>query len=249
LSTLFFSLAIWLGIALAGPGQGSFDVGVVAARRGDHVQAESGFRDALAAGAFDPAVYHGLGNALYRQGKRGPAIAAWRRALALDPNHPDVAANLDRARHESEDRIEQTANPGIFFWQTWLAPNVILYAGSGAVSLGLWWLLLCRIRRLPISPLAVVVPIGIGALFLASTLQSQSAPQGGVVVVPQVAARSALGPVGVDLFVLHAGAEVTILEEDGEHVLISLPDARKGWMASSVLLSTDPRTPFGGVDG
>ena len=64
------------------------------------------------------------------------------------------------------------------------------------------------------------------------------------VVVPEVVARSALGPDGVELFSLHEAAELAVVERSGDSVLVRLPDARKGWLPASAVLSTAPSAPF-----
>ena len=65
-----------------------------------------------------------------------------------------------------------------------------------------------------------------------------------MVVVAEVSARSTLGPDGVDLFVLHEGAEVTVGDTAQGHTLIELSDGRKGWLSSRALISTDPVASF-----
>jgi hypothetical protein len=88
----------------------------------------------------------------------------------------------------------------------------------------------------------------LSALLWISTLASRGGEGGAVVVAPEATARSALGPGGVDLFVLHAGAEVAVLEQAGAHTLVSLPDERKGWLPATALLSADPSAPFAAPD-
>ena len=50
------------------------------------------------AGAASPAVYFNLGNAFFKQGQIGRAIAAYHSAQTVDPRDPDVRANLGFAR-------------------------------------------------------------------------------------------------------------------------------------------------------
>jgi hypothetical protein len=59
-----------------------------------------------------------------------------------------------------------------------------------------------------------------------------------------VAARSTLGPDGVDLFVLHEGAQVRVGDSAAAHTLITLSDGRVGWVGSQTLISTDPSASF-----
>ncbi|MBM4367331.1 MAG: hypothetical protein FJ102_14055, partial [Deltaproteobacteria bacterium] len=55
----------------------------------------------------------------------------------------------------------------------------------------------------------------------------------------EVTARSDLGG-GVDLFALHAGAEVGVAEVAAGQVLVALPDGRRGWVAEAAVGRVDP---------
>ncbi len=242
--------ALLLGAALAASPQAAFDAGVDATRAGEHAVAVDLFLDALDAGGRDPAVYHGLGNALWRLGETGPAIAAWRRGARLAPRDADIAANLDRARRATRDRLDPPV-PGFrgFFWQEALAPRESALGASLAAFLALAALLARAIRRrgAPTTPRwGWETPLGllVAALLATSTAATVTAGTGAVVAVDQVSARSTPSPDGVELFVLHEGAEVALREVDGDRALVALPDDRRGWLPASALLSTDPRAPF-----
>ncbi len=68
-------LALLLSAALAGETDDAYRAGVDHARAGDHEAAAGAFIRALNAGGRDPAVYHGLGNALWRLDLLGPATS------------------------------------------------------------------------------------------------------------------------------------------------------------------------------
>jgi len=239
---------LWLGAALAaGDAQDHFGAGVASLRAGDAPAAELAFRDALAAGARDPAVYHGLGNALYRQDDVGGALAAWRRGQRLAPANGDLGANIEHARAGLEDRLEPpVADHGPFFWLSWIAPGRAMVLG--ALSVGLALLLGAlgtrRRRRGGRGRPGWVIGLGLVGVVLAASAWRGASDASVVVRDSRVAARSALGGDGVTLFVLHEGAEVRALEMDRDHVLVSLPDDRKGWVPSEAMVSTDPAAPF-----
>lgn len=218
--------------------QSEFDAGIAALRQGDYPAAADNLAASLSSGGVDPAVYHALGNALYRQDHAGAAIAAWRRGLTLSPGDGDLAANLERVRGQTTDRLEPPEpSYGPFFWQGWLSQR-----GSAALSsLGFTLaLILLGLRRRRPAALAAAV----GGLLLASTLIARSAGSGAVVISEAISVRSALGPDGVELFVLHEGAEVGVEERAESHTLIVLPDQRKGWVPAAALISTDPEDGF-----
>ena len=61
-------------------------------------EAAADYEKLIAAGPVSPALYFNLGNANFKSGKIGRAIAAYRQAETLTPRDPDVRANLQFAR-------------------------------------------------------------------------------------------------------------------------------------------------------
>ena len=247
------TVLFWLfAFACAVPAeQTAFEEGLAHLRGGDSAGAVTSFSDALDQGVRDPAVYHGLGNALHRLDKPGPAIAAWRRGLALAPRNGDIAANLDLAGKSLRDRVEPPrGHRGAFFWQSTLAPLETAMAASGAMALAMWMLVVGRLRpSIRVSKGAVATIASVGVLLAVSTADALQQRRAAVVVVPEVDVRSALGPSGVSLFVLHEGATVAISDRTDTHSLISLTDGRKGWVNHRALISTNPADPFELPDG
>ena len=57
-----------------------------------------------------------------------------------------------------------------------------------------------------------------------------------VVTAPVVSVKSAPGGSdGKDLFILHEGAEVRVIDNVGDWVNIELPDGRQGWTTATIL--------------
>ncbi|MBN1335760.1 MAG: hypothetical protein JXB39_07345 [Deltaproteobacteria bacterium] len=235
-------------LGAAGTPQERFDEGTAAYQAGDAVGAEQAFREVIAGGTEDGHAWYNLGNAWYRLGRPGLAIHAWRRAEVYLPRDPDVRANLDRARLEVKDRLEAPILvPAHFFWQRPLAPgeSARLAAVLAALALVLANLLVAR-RRAGQRGWSWA---GVGALGLAAALLGlstvalqRSLAQGAVAVVlaPEVTARSTVGGEGVDLFVLHEGAEVAVRAREPGHVLVTLPDGRWGWLPRAAVATLDP---------
>ncbi len=220
---------------------------------GDLSGAEAGYRAILASGPMDADVYYDLGNVLYRGGKLAPAILAWRRAEALSPRDPDVQANLDFARRGLVDRLDTPrGSPAFAPWQIALTPGEGRWLGAGLSGLAL---LVLGVRalgarmfggtgsrlQLPVAPAVGVLVIGL--VVQAGAVASAREPAIAVILPTEVTATSDLGG-GVDLFTLHAGAEVRLVERAAGHALVQLPDGRKGWLAEESVGVADPYAPF-----
>ena len=231
--------------------QTAFEDGLAQLRAGDSANAVESFSTALEQGMHDPAVYHGMGNALHRLDRSGPAIAAWRRGMALAPRNGDIAANLDLVSKTLRDRVEAPrGHRGAFFWQSALAPLETAIVASIVFAVVFSLMVLARVRP-SFSPSRgwLLSGAGLGLLLSVSTVDALFQRSAAVVVVSEVDVRSALGPSGVSLFVLHEGATVAIAERTETHTLIALSDGRKGWVNHRALISTDPAAPFELPDG
>ena len=71
-------------------------------------------------GASNPELYTNLGNAALQAEHLGAAVLAYRRALAIDPDHPRAVQNLEFARTLLPDWVPKPESGGLldsfFFW-------------------------------------------------------------------------------------------------------------------------------------
>lgn len=138
---------------------------------GDYAAAIQGFEQLIAEHIEDPAVFYNLGNAYYRSGKLGPAIANYERALRLDPGLENARQNLAHCVSETKQRLARPLPPeweqSLLFWHYGLRPETTRTAVL--VSwLTLWTLLAAgqwrRIRYLkPAAAAAAVLALAFGA--------------------------------------------------------------------------------------
>ena len=71
-------------------------------------------------GTVSPAIYFNLGNAYFKAGQLGRAIAALREAEKLAPRDPDVRANLQFIRGRVQGPAAAASS-----WQQWFATLTI----------------------------------------------------------------------------------------------------------------------------
>lgn len=83
---------------------GVFEDANVAASRGDHTSAVSGYRTLVEAGVRDPDVFFNLATAFAQAGDYPRAILNYERALDLRPNDDATQKNLRRAEQLLEER-------------------------------------------------------------------------------------------------------------------------------------------------
>lgn len=211
---------------------------------GDLAGAQQAYESMITSGVRDADVYYNLGNVLFRQERLPEAVVAWRRAALLAPRDADVAANLEFARRKFVDAIPPVEPAPVWApWQAALTADEGQWIGGVLAGIGL--LVVANRRRFGAAPAA-----GIGAfttvvgLVLGAGGAAESTLSPAAVVLPREATvRSDLGA-GVDLFVLHAGAEVVTGGSVGEFVLVALPDGRKGWLPAASIGLVDLEAPM-----
>src|SRR2546421_5539764 len=98
---------------------------------GDFKAAIENYEELVRSGQDTPNLFYNLGNAYFRQNNFGRAILNYERALALEPRHPEVQANLRVARDEAR-ALELIPSR----WERLFAfANENQYAIAGAIAL------------------------------------------------------------------------------------------------------------------
>lgn len=192
-------------------------------------------------------LYYNLGNAYFKMDENARAILCYERALKLNPSNDDAAYNLEFARAGIQDQIVEIPD---FFLKRWVDALSSLLSSNAWVGLAFVLLVLClamvllfllaRSRAANRTGFVVAIVsllLSVSCFLLASRqksnyLRSDSA----VVMTPVCTVKSApSGDNAKDLFVLHEGTKVKILDTVDRWLNIELADGRQGWMLSSDL--------------
>ena len=216
--------------------------GVEAYTAGDYASALKDFEDVRETGLMSKELYYNLGNSYLRSGEIARAILWYERALRLDPSDADVRYNLEYARALTQDRIDEV--PEMFFQQwrrgvCYLLPSNA-WAVIGLVSLSL--MVACVLLFL-LGSTAGRRKLGffLGIAFLVVALmgwdfarwqRTEALRQDmAIVMKPVSSVKSSPSADGAkDLFILHEGTRVRILDNVGGFSNIELADGRQGWI-------------------
>ena len=186
------------------------------------------------------------GNAALGAGDSGRATLAFRRALAVQPNHERAAKNLAWLRDRAPPWLPRPASGGaldsLLFWRDLFSVAQRYWIAAGAFAFAVLLLTPWPTRRMRLLRRMSVVPIAVWAVAAGSALLSRSAPPEGVVVIDGAPLRSA-DSAGARLAFAHplpAGAEVTILEIRDGWLRIALADGTPGWMMANSVAAVRP---------
>lgn len=221
-----------------------FQAGVEAYTQGDFDQALKDWKDVEATGLMSKDLYYNLGNAYFKSGEIAPAILWYERALRLDPSDADVRYNLEFARTLVQDKIEEV--PEIFFKQwrhalcyllpsnTWAALCLVFL--SLAVACALLFLLGSTSGRRRLGffvGIACLILAFMGWDFAQWQRQEALAQDRAIVMRPVSSVKSSPSEGSAkDLFILHEGTRVRILDNVGGYSQIEIADGRQGWIPS-----------------
>jgi hypothetical protein len=198
------------------------------------------------AGYSAPALYN-LANAYARTGKPGLAVLNYERARLLDPNDPDIDANLRHVRETAglppESRTPLTRLIRVASPQTlsWMGIMGFLIAGSGVLARRMY----PRHRgKLLLATLAGICLLGVS---IAGGVALWPIVHEGVVVAHTAPVR--VSPVTIEepLFVL---PEATLVRMSAEHdgfVLVQTLAGRTGWVPSASLAPVVPKRSVRGA--
>ncbi|MCQ2153775.1 MAG: BatD family protein [Bacteroidales bacterium] len=219
--------------------------GTEAYAAGEWSAAREAWDDIASLGMRSPELFYNLGNACFKDGLPGRAVLNYERALRLKPNYADAKFNLNFVKASLVDRIDEVPE---FFFRSWIriAYKSLPYDAWAVIALVLLALtvslalMFLRGRSAPVRKagffggLQCLVLVALCVVF-ASAGRSDSRKADEAVVMRSVAAVKSSPADGssTDLFVLHEGTKLKILDVVGDWSDIELADGRQGWIRTS----------------
>jgi len=214
---------------------------------GDYAGAEEGYRGALAGAFANGPLEYNLGNALYRQGKTGPARLHYERAARQMPTDADIRYNIrfvERRHLNSAMREENFAAADIVVWRAVsLFPPVPTLAVGLAAFVALNLLVALRILGLPVGHPAlywslVIVLSALAAVAVGVAVSHDLLARSesyGVIVARDVEAASEPSADAPGRFSVPEAAKVRVGRRQGRLLEIILPNGSKGWVAAEAV--------------
>ena len=212
-----------------------------AGRWNDAAVAWEGIYDA---GIRGSELYYNLASAYFKLGETGKAILFYERALKEDPSDKDIRYNLEFARGMTQDRIEDVPE---FILKTWIKKATYLFSSdlwavlsilffAGALALLLLFLLgsSSGARRTGFFTGIAALLIAVFCFASASSQRADASRKDEAIVMRPVSSvkSSPSSDSAKDLFILHEGTKVKILDEVDLWMNIELSDGRQGWIAT-----------------
>lgn len=243
---VLFALASGILPSFAATGLDSqFDAANKLYAQSKFAEAATAYEKMIQAGDISPALYFNLGNARFKAGQLGHAIAAYRAAEEISPRDPDVRANLQFARnHVSGPKL------AVGWWQRWLgtlSANEWVWLSTLAVWVTLGLLITGQLKP-ALSPVlrpwvwvAIVSSLAVFAATKLALVQNAS-HRIVIVAVPEASVRNGPFDESPATFTVHDGAELRTLDNKDGWWQVTDGTSRIGWVKQDAVIGS-PRSP------
>lgn len=188
-------------------------------------------------------LYYNLGNAYYKTNQVGPAIYYYEKALILNPKNEDVKNNLIFAKRLALDNIEelpksvfQKLNQNVLQQLTYnqWALLVVFFSIAGSVFFLLYYFSYQSGKKRFFFTISSLSFILLALCFVITINQYAFAKNNlrAIVFAEESEVRNAPTLTAEEVFTIHEGTEVTVLDAVDDWKKIKLADGKLGWMIS-----------------
>ena len=253
-----FKFKVWFFIL----GLGTWGLGLGSLYAGDNQSIIAKANDAYSVGNFEeaiglyeqvlkndyeaPQLYYNLGNSYFKTNNLPAAILNYERATRLATDDEDIAFNLKLANLKTLDKTESI--PPLFF-KAWWNSFARLFPGDqwAIISIVSFWICILSFCAYIttnkvnykkmffwFSTLLLLLAI-FSFTYAYQGYKVASSNDEAIVFSASVTVKSSPDENGTDLFVLHEGTKVVILDGIGEWNKIKLSDGSVGWLRSEAV--------------
>ena len=202
--------------------------------KGKFAAAASAYETILQSGRVSPNLLFNYGNAEFKTGNLGKAIAAFRQAELLSPRDPEIRANLDFVRNQV-----QGSNLRVGRLQGWLG-QLTLNEWTLLAALAFWGtflVLAARQLRPALAPrlsgaTAWLVFLTVFFVAVAGAQAVEHFTQRSAVVTGDAVTRSGPFDDAQNAFAVHDGAELSVLDQHGDWVQVTDGSGKIGWLST-----------------
>lgn len=235
-----------ISIAIANP-QSEINNANKAYQNGLYDEAVTKYEVVIEQGYTSAELYYNLGNAYFKTNKIPSAILFYERALKLDPTNEDIIYNLKVSNNQIIDKIDEL--PRLFYLNWWESLKQLASPDNWAILviilISLFFLSIAAFLLSPsVNLRRILLPIGIVLLFFSSlafviahsTYKHATNKNEGIVFAASLSVKSSPEESGIDLFVVHEGLKVQIIDELTGWKEIRIANGSKGWVKSETIV-------------
>lgn len=207
----------------------------------DYSAAIEKYEQLINQGNISANIYYNLANAYYRNNNIGKAILNYKRAKKLNPSDYDINFNLQLAQLKIVDKIQPLPK---FFLSKWIenisksqSPEtfgiiaiIFSFIGFGLLTI---YIYARKSSAKRVSFFAGIASLVVMLAFVLLAFNSNSyrmSDYEGVIISPSAYIKSSPDQTATDLFILHEGTEIEILDKVANWSKIRIANGNQGWI-------------------
>ncbi len=186
----------------------------------------------------NPYLYYNIGNSYLKASDIGHAVLWYERAKKIMPNDPDLNFNLEHANSLVKDKREDSIKimEVIFFWDNLVSVKIIQITSVLSSFAFFTWAAIQVIRRKKIFSGFGIMVLSIFILFTSIVFVNyykQAVKLNAVIVTKEAVIRSGMADTATQLFTLHAGTKIRVVEQKKGYLKIKFSKDKIGWVSTS----------------
>jgi len=243
--SIFIALFICLSLlALSQPSDNSLiDRGRKAYKTGKFDTALEAYKALEKKGYKSFALFYNLGNTYFKLKDIPHAILYYERAKKLNSSDEDLLFNLQLANTKITDKVNKLSSgtnfAQVILWlntDTWALGSFIFFLLFLISLLLFLYVASAPKKRALFSVFSFCLLFSVATAFMAYENQHiLNGTKEGIVFESSTTVKSAPGESGNNLFIIHKGLKVAIIELSGKFAKIKLADGNVGWIPRSVI--------------
>lgn len=239
-----FALLVLLFVSVANAQhEPLFNNGTEAYNQGDYNKAIASYLGILEQGQHSAELYYNLGNSYYKLNQIAPSIYYYEKALLLKPNDPEIKNNLAYAQNMTLDAIETMPETGVsriygsvvgvLSFDQWGYTAVVFMMLFIFLYIAFYYLNYATKKRIAFIAALLFLLMSISATILAFlAFRDFKADQPAIVFSDEVIIKSEPNNRSLEVFRLHEGTKLNVIEEFNDWKKIRIADGQIGWLSS-----------------
>ncbi|MFN2261101.1 MAG: tetratricopeptide repeat protein [Psychroflexus sp.] len=243
---LFYIFFLMLNLVGFAQGQNAFELANEAYADANYEKAIRTYQGILEEGLVSSELYFNLGNAYFKNQDLAKAIYHYEKALQINPGDPDVVENLNIAKTQTVDEIEEVPRSKIdrffesitswFSLHTWAWVSIVFSLVFGLLLVFYFRAILSKSKRLFFGFSLFCFVLALASFSFASFQLSEAQSENyAIIFQDQVEVRVEPNQRSEVDFELNKGTKVELGSSFRDFQQVILPDGTKGWLQNNTI--------------
>lgn len=234
-------MLLWIGLWSYAQNETIFEQATSAYNDGDYEKAITHYLEILDNGEHSASLYFNLGNSYYKINQIAPSIYYYEKALLLKPNDPEIRNNLAYAQNMTLDAIEKMPQTGFskiygkitgfLSFDQWAISAVVFTILFVALYIAFFYFRYASRKRIAfISGMISLIFALISVVFAFVQYNDFRRDRPAIIFSEEVTIKSEPNNRSQEVFTLHEGTKIHVLDSLNEWKKIRIEDGKTGWL-------------------